>query len=80
MESEERKSSKIPQIMRNVFGIIMILIYLGMGALFLAGAFDINFPSMPWFKWVGGGLFIVYGIWRAFRQFKNIDPDITTRY
>lgn len=79
MENESR-NSKIPQIMRNIFGIIMILVYLGMGVLFLIGAFDVNFGDHLWIKWVAGGIFIIYGFWRAYRQFKNIDPDITTRY
>ena len=34
MDTQE-KSTKTPQIMRNVFGIIMILIYVGMGVLLL---------------------------------------------
>ncbi|MDE7412145.1 MAG: hypothetical protein K2M94_08930 [Paramuribaculum sp.] len=76
----ERKKSNMPQTMRNVFGIVMILIYLGMGALFLFGFFDANFsPSWAWLRWAGGALFIAYGVWRAFRQFKGIDPDITSR-
>ncbi len=60
--------------MRNVFGIIMIVIYLGVGALFLCGYFDILFPTWTWVRWVGGGLFIAYGIWRAYRQFAGVDP------
>ncbi len=29
---------------------------------------------MKWVRWVGGALFTVYGLWRAYRQFKGIDP------
>lgn len=76
MESENR--NKTPQTMRNIFGVVMILIYLGMGVLFL-----INFIQFTgaWeiLRWVGGVLFIVYGIWRGYRQFKGIDPGFNDR-
>ncbi len=77
---QETKTSKMPQIMRNIFGIIMILIYLGMGVMMLSGVFSQFSGSFEWVRWVGGILLIVYGFWRAYRQFKGIDPDITTRY
>ena len=63
-----------PKSMRNLFGIIMIVIYLGVGLLFFCGYFDILFPTWPWVKWAGGILFTAYGIWRAYRQFAGIDP------
>lgn len=58
--------------MRNIFGIIMILIYIGMGVLFYINFFGFS-QSWEWFRWVGGSLFIIYGIWRGYRQFKGID-------
>ena len=63
-----------PKTMRNIFGIIMIVIYLGVGILFLCGYFNILFPTWTWVRWVGGALFIAYGIWRGYRQFAGIDP------
>lgn len=66
----------MPRSMKTIFGIIMIIVYVGMGILILSGAF---FFMTGWFKWIAGILLIVYGIWRAYRQFKGIDPDITTR-
>lgn len=60
--------------MRNIFGIIMILIYCGMGVLFFIGYFNILFPTWTWVRWAGGVLFVGYGIWRAYRQFAGIDP------
>lgn len=75
-----QQGSKTPQTMRNIFGIIMIVIYIGMGVLFLSGYFDVNFnEKCMWLRWAGGILFIAYGVWRAFRQFKAIDPDISDR-
>lgn len=63
-------------MMRNIFGIIMILIYIGMGVLFFIGFFPWFSGSWEWFRWVGGAMFIAYGIWRAFRQFKGIDDPV----
>lgn len=77
---QEKKTSSMPKKMRNIFGIIMIIIYLGMGVLFLIGAFPQLSGNWAWLRWVGGVFFILYGIWRAIRQFKGIDEDVTTRY
>lgn len=79
METEKKKSN-MPRLMRNIFGVIMIIIYVSMGVLFLMGAFPWLSGSWEWLRWAGGALFIVYGIWRAYRQFKGIDEDVTTRY
>lgn len=69
-----QRNTGTPKTMRNIFGIIMIAIYLGVGILFLCGYFNILFPTWTWVRWVGGALFIAYGIWRAYRQFAGIDP------
>lgn len=67
--STNNPSTGTPQKMRNVFGIIMILIYLGMGVLCF-----INFFGFPqWLRYVAGILFTLYGIWRAYRQFRHVD-------
>lgn len=71
-------TSKTPRMMRNIFGVIMILIYLGMGVLCFINFFGFS-SGWEWLRWVMGGVFTVYGIWRAYRQFKGIDPDITSR-
>ncbi len=79
MERESGKG-KVPQAMRNVFGVIMIIVYVAMGVLCLCGAFPQLSGNFEWLRWVGGVLLVVYGFWRAYRQFKGIDPDVTTRY
>lgn len=71
--SAQRTPTGTPAAMRNIFGIIMIIIYVGVGVLFFCGYFDILFPTWKWVRWVGGALFTVYGLWRAYRQFKGID-------
>lgn len=76
MSSRQRISgSGAPKTMRTVFGIIMILVYLGMGVLFFIGFFDLLVGGWPWVKWVLGGLFVVYGIWRAYRLYAGLDPE-----
>lgn len=72
--SAQRTPTGTPAAMRNIFGIIMIIIYVDVGVLFFCGYFDILFPTWKWVRWVGGALFTVYGLWRAYRQFKGIDP------
>lgn len=62
-----------PRTMRTVFGIIMILVYLAMGVLFLIGFFAPLYGSWTWLRWVGGGIFLAYGLWRGYRQFAGID-------
>ena len=67
-----------PRMMRNIFGIIMIMIYIGMGILFYINLFCFS-AGWDWFRWVGGSLFIAYGIWRAYRQFKGVDDPYGDR-
>lgn len=62
-----------PKAMRNIFGIIMIIVYIGMGVLFFTGFFAPLYGSWTWMRWVAGGIFVVYGIWRAYRQFAGVD-------
>ncbi len=69
-------TSGTPKSMRYIFGIIMIVIYLAVGILFLCGFFEPIYGTWTWVRWVGGGMFVVYGIWRAYRQFSGIDAEI----
>ena len=66
---DEGRESMVPSTMRIVFGIIMIIVYVGMGVLLLINFFDWHTPLLTWLRWIGGILFIIYGIWRAIRQF-----------
>lgn len=76
----ENGSSKMPQIMRNIFAIIMVIVFVTVGILCLIGTFPTLSGKFEWLRWVGGVVFILYGFWRAYRQFKGIDPDVTSRY
>lgn len=60
---------------RTIFGAVMIVIYVGMGVLFLINFFD-WIPKWDWLRYGGGVVFIIYGIWRAIRQIRGIDSNI----
>ncbi|MCM1110535.1 MAG: hypothetical protein NC336_04955 [Clostridium sp.] len=75
-----RNGSGAPQSMRTLFGIIMIIVYIGVGVLFFIGFFDPLFGEWPWVKWVCGSILVVYGIWRGYRQFAGLDPEYGPGY
>lgn len=57
-----------PKGMRLVFGIFMILIYVGVGLLFIFDFFNIDNTAI---SRVVGGLLILYGIFRAYRLYRG---------
>lgn len=73
---EEYNRPGVPSTMRVVFGIIMIIIYVGMGILLLINFFGWQGEVLTWLRWCAGILFIIYGIWRAIRQFWGIDSSL----
>ena len=61
-----------PRPMRVIFGIIMIIIYIGMGIILLTNSFHIDLAiPMAWARYVIGVVLVVYGIWRGYRQFSG---------
>lgn len=71
--SSANKPSKALATMQTIFGLIMVIVYIGMGVLFFVGFFAPLYGSWTWIRWAAGTLFTVYGIWRAYRQFKPVD-------
>lgn len=70
---EEREyENKGNAVMRNIFGIIMIIVYVGMGILLLINFFSMD-GDWAWTRYVVGVVLIIYGFWRAYRQVKGID-------
>ncbi len=70
---EERENTPAAgHIMRTIFGIIMIVIYVGMGVLLLINFFNWG-GDWAWTRYVVGIVLIIYGLWRAYRQVKGID-------
>lgn len=60
------------KVMRVIFGIIMIIVYVGMGVLLLINYFGWG-GDWAWTRYVVGIMLIIYGIYRAWRQYKGID-------
>lgn len=72
-EREENSSAgKGNRIMRSIFGIIMIIIYVGMGILLLINYFGWS-ADWAWTRYIVGVVLVIYGFWRAYRQVKGID-------
>ena len=69
---ENNGVSKTNTIMRGIFGLIMIIVYVGMGVLLLINFFGWG-GDWAWTRYVVGIVLILYGIWRAYRQVKGID-------
>lgn len=74
-EKETESRSVVPSPKRAVaiaFGIFMIIVYVGVGVLLLVNFFrwDANFT---WVRIVLGILLILYGVFRAYRQFIGSD-------
>lgn len=60
------QGNNIPRGARIGFGIFMVLIYIGVGLLFIFNVFDI------WNRATGyivGGLLCAYGVWRGYRLY-----------
>ncbi len=66
----DNRGNKPPHIMRILFGILMVFIYLGMGGLMLINFFNWSEPAL---YYPIGGLLVVYGIYRGYRQYKGLD-------
>lgn len=73
-EEEEDARQTHGRPMRMIFGIFMIIVYIGMGILCITNWF--GYPdNTGWTigRYVVGVVLIIYGIWRAYRQFAGID-------
>lgn len=75
MRQEEGGSYRPNNVMRTIFGIIMIIVYVGMGVLLCINFFGWT-GDWAWTRWLVGVMLIIYGIWRAYRQVKGIDSNL----
>lgn len=71
---ERTSGTGTPAVMRTIFGIIMIIVYVGMGILLLINYFGWQ-GDWAWTRYVVGVMLVLYGIWRAYRQIKGIDSS-----
>ena len=73
--NEVRRSSKsapsTSSILGLVFGIFMVIVYVGMGVLLIVNFFNWS-PDWAWTRWVVGCVLIVYGFFRGYRTFATI--------
>lgn len=72
---EEQTAPRPNRILRGIFGVIMIIVYVGMGILLLINYFGWEGP-WAWTRYVVGIMLIIYGGWRAYRQIAGIDSSI----
>lgn len=61
-------SNNAPKGMRVIFGIFMILVYVGVGVLFLCNVFDIINQGV---SIAIGVILCLYGIYRGYRLYKG---------
>lgn len=71
-DRNNRDVNKANSVMRGIFGLIMIIVYVGMGVLLLINFFNWG-GDWAWTRYVVGIVLIIYGLWRAYRQVKGID-------
>lgn len=67
------RTSSLPStktILGVTFGIFMVIIYVGMGVLLLINFFDWT-PGFAWARYLVGVILIIYGFFRAWRQYKD---------
>ena len=76
IRDDENRKPMVPSTMRIIFGIIMIIVYVGMGVLLLINYFQWTTPVLQWLRWIGGIMFILYGNWRGIRQFWGLDTSL----
>ncbi len=65
--------SVFTKIMRAVFGIFMVVVYVGMGVLLLVNFFNWEQGNWTWTRYLVGVVLVVYGLWRGWRQYKGLD-------
>lgn len=58
------------QTMRILFGIFMILFYIGIGIIFILNIFDVINQTV---SIIIGALLCAYGVWRGYRLYKGMN-------
>lgn len=71
MSPQENNVNGTPRGARMIFGIFMVLVYVGVGICCLSGVFR-SFLSHG-ISVAMGCLFVVYGLWRGYRLYKGIN-------
>lgn len=66
MKGSDNRDNQVPKAARLWFGIFMVLVYLGVGLLFILDIFNIDNKTI---SIVVGSLLMVYGVWRGYRLY-----------
>lgn len=62
----------MPKPMRMGFAIFMALIFIFAGLMLLFNWFNVIYdPDWNWLRWVGGPIFILYGLFRGIRLYRS---------
>lgn len=72
VEDDRRNTSGTNKIMRGIFALIMIIVYIGVGILLLINYFNWA-ENIDWMRWIIGIVLIIYGIFRAYRYITGVD-------
>ena len=70
----QHKLTSVPStrgILGLVFGIFMVIVYVGMGVLLFINFFNWT-HDWAWTRWVVGAVLIVYGIFRGYRTYADL--------
>lgn len=70
MTGYNNNQNPTPKGVRLWFGIFMVLIYLGVGLMFILDIFNIDNAGI---SITVGSILCVYGVWRAYRLYKGIN-------
>lgn len=72
-DGSRRNANRLPStktVLGITFGIFMVIIYVGMGVLLLINFFNWQ-TDWAWTRWVVGIMLIIYGFFRAWRQYRD---------
>ena len=68
MKTFNNNGNGVPKGMRLIFGIFMVLFYIGVGLLFIFSDFSIFDRAI---SCVIGGILCLYGLWRGYRLYRG---------
>ena len=68
MNGNNDNRNGIPRGGRLIFGIIMVIVYVGVGILFITNVFNIDNRAI---SCTVGGILCAYGVWRGYRLYRG---------
>ncbi len=71
MSPQENNVNGTPRSARIIFGIFMVLVYVGVGICCLCSVFKSFLPTG--ISIAMGCMFVVYGLWRGYRLYKGMN-------